>query len=682
MAWLDRRRLTAALAIGLWIATSGPAPSAAQDPSGAGTPSTTSPSTTTPSTGTTVAPVPEFSELLDAVVAASPADSCLTVRVDGEPDYRHRSDETMVPASTEKLLTATVALDVLGADHRFRTTVVGANPVDGVVDGDIVLVGGGDPVLRTDAYRLVRGIGEDRPNTRLEDLADQLAAAGVKGVTGRVLGDESRYDSLRTVPTWPSRYVTQEQAGPLSALGVDSGYVLIPGPEPDSPLDRAPSADPALDAAVSFTRILQSRGIVVLGAPGAGAAPGGAGELAALESPALADLLGQLLGASDNQVGELILKEVGRVGGAGGSTAAGAAAVERILPELVPVDPGLDVVDGSGLDPTNQVSCDDLADVLDATGGLEGQLGPLLPTAGESGTLAGRFRGSPAQGRLHAKTGSLGQVTALAGFVELPEGSVATFAYIANGEGSVAQGRIAEELLGAVLAGYLAPCDPAPAPPVVAPISPYAAQVGALSMFPLQSVLLPGAILPLHVFEDRYRVLVERCLAADEDFGVVLISRGSEVGGGDQRTDVGTRARIARADKSPDGRFGILAVGLERFRVERWLPDDPHPRAEVSAWPDPEPDRAVVDDVRATAARLRRVLALRTELGEAGVPATVDLEIEDPVLNGYLLIEVSPLGPLDRQALLAAPDLASRLRLLDAALAEAEAEAQARLAEA
>lgn len=625
-----------------------------------------------------------MTELLDAVVAASPANSCLTVRVDGEPDYRHRSDAPMVPASTEKLLTATVALDVLGPDFRYRTKLVGAAPLDGVIAGDVTLVGGGDPALLSDAYRLVRGIGEDQPNTRLEDLADQLAAAGVNGVTGRVLGDESRYDSQRTVVTWPARYVDQEQSGPLSALGVDGGYVLVAGAEPGSPLERVPSLDPATDAATTFTRILQSRGIVVLGAPGAAPAPPEAQELAAIDSPPLVELLARLLAASDNQIGELVLKEIGRATGGGGSTAAGAAAVEQKLPSLAPVDAGLDVVDGSGLDPTNQVTCDDLAEVLDATGGLEGELGPLLATAGKSGTLAGRFRGGPAEGRLHAKTGSLGQVTALAGFVELPEDGTATFAFVANGEGAVAQGRVAEELLGAVLAGYLAPCDPTPAPTMVVPVSPYAAQVGVLSMFPLQSVLLPGAILPLHVFEDRYRVLVERCLAEDEDFGVVLISRGSEVGGGDQRTDVGTRARIARAERNPDGRYGVLAVGIERFRVHRWLPDDPYPRAEVTPWPDPRPDpddaAAADQQLRRVAARLRRVLALRSELGEPGVPATIDLEVEDLVLNGYLLVEVSPLGPLDRQALLATPDLNNRLSRLDEALAEVEIEAQARLA--
>src|SRR5690606_29548107 len=101
-------------------------------------------------------------------------------------------------------------------------------------------------------------------------------------------------------------------------------------------------------------------------------------------------------------------------------------------------------------------------------------------------------------------------------------------------------------------------------------------------MFPLGSVLVPGMVLPLHVFEPRYRALVRDCLAGDGEFGVVLIARGSEVGGGDVRTDAGTLARIVRVDEADDGRFAVVAVGLRRIRVVRWLDDDPYPRAELA----------------------------------------------------------------------------------------------------
>ena len=108
-------------------------------------------------------------------------------------------------------------------------------------------------------------------------------------------------------------------------------------------------------------------------------------------------------------------------------------------------------------------------------------------------------------------------------------------------------------------------------------------------MFPLGTVLFPYAVLPLHVFEPRYRVMTRRCLDGDGEFGVVLIERGSEVGGGDVRFDVGTIARIVQAAELPDGRFALATVGLRRFRVVRWLTDDPYPQAEVDLFEEPAP---------------------------------------------------------------------------------------------
>ncbi|MET0884534.1 MAG: LON peptidase substrate-binding domain-containing protein, partial [Acidimicrobiales bacterium] len=105
-------------------------------------------------------------------------------------------------------------------------------------------------------------------------------------------------------------------------------------------------------------------------------------------------------------------------------------------------------------------------------------------------------------------------------------------------------------------------------------------------MFPLGTVLFPTMLLPLHVFEPRYRALVDDCVAGDGEFGVTLIERGSEVGGGDVRTDVGTVARIVQVERFEDGRFAVAAVGTRRIRIERWLADDPYPRAEVVDWED------------------------------------------------------------------------------------------------
>ncbi len=625
-------------------------------------------------------PVAELTKDLDAVVAYSPPDTCLSVMIDGEPVYQHDATLPLVPASTEKLLTATVALERLRGDLRFETRVVAtAAPAAGVVTGDLTLVGGGDPTLMTDAYRFARRIGADQPAASLDALADRIKAAGVQRITGRVVGDETRYDTVRSVPSWPERYVTQNQSGPLSALTVDDGYVLrFPAPGDDGPVVRERSIDPAGDAARLLTDRLLMRGIKVDGAGGAGAgvAPAGAVDVAALASAPLEEIVGYMLLSSDNQIAELLTKEIGRAAGGGGTTAAGAVAIEQRAAELKIRTAGSDVVDGSGLDPGNRVTCDELMSVLGVAGGPGGAVGRSLPVAGRSGTLADRFRGTTAEGRLRAKTGSLSSVTALAGFVDLPEGGTATFAYVANGRPVGKNALAAQDLLGNVLAGYLPPCPDTASAPLVAPVAPYAGQVATLAMFPLQSVLLPGAVLPLHVFEDRYRALVDRCVALDEDFGVVLIARGSEVGGQDQRTDVGTRARIVEAQQATDGRWAVIAVGLTRLRVDAWLPDAPHPLADTSDWPDPPAPSGLDGALEASTARLRRVLGLRGELGEPGPPSTVDLEVDltvdDASLASYRLVGLSPLGDLDRQRLLASPDIGDRLARLDGLLDEEE----------
>ena len=199
-------------------------------------------------------------------------------------------------------------------------------------------------------------------------------------------------------------------------------------------------------------------------------------------------------------------------------------------------------------------------------------------------------------------------------------------------------------------------------------------------MFPLGTVLFPSAVLPLHVFEPRYRAMVRDCLAADREMGVVLIARGSEVGGDDVRTDVGTVARLVEAQELPDGRWALVAVGARRLRVERWMPDDPYPIAEIEDWPDPEPGPDLADRTAGVQARLRTVLALAAEAGDATAPATIDLS-PDPVLAGHQMSAVAPLGSLDQQALLGAATPEARLDRLAELLDEVDQVLRMRLAE-
>ena len=203
-----------------------------------------------------------------------------------------------------------------------------------------------------------------------------------------------------------------------------------------------------------------------------------------------------------------------------------------------------------------------------------------------------------------------------------------------------------------------------------------------MAMFPLGMVLMPTMVVPIHVFEPRYRLMTRNCLDGDREFGVVLIERGSEVGGGDIRTDAGTVAKIIEAHEFPDGRWGLVAGGTRRIRVSRWLEDDPYPRAEVQDWPDATDGDDEGDDVAAklppVTALWRRVLALQSEFGAPGPPATFEVS-DDPATAVWQLAALSPSGPLDRQKLLTAESPARRLSLLAELLADAEKVIQARI---
>ena len=203
---------------------------------------------------------------------------------------------------------------------------------------------------------------------------------------------------------------------------------------------------------------------------------------------------------------------------------------------------------------------------------------------------------------------------------------------------------------------------------------------GPVPMFPLGSVLLPGMVLPLHVFEERYRQLVETVLAQPEPvFGVTLIERGSEVGGGDVRAEVGCLAQVVEAAQTPDGRWAVISVGTERVRVTGWLADDPYPAATLEPFPDPEVDPALLADaLRPVEVAVRAVAGLAELMGAPALPEELVLS-DDPVLRGYQLAVLSPLGALDRQRVLVCSGPLLRTALLAELLAEQEEMLRAQL---
>lgn len=186
-----------------------------------------------------------------------------------------------------------------------------------------------------------------------------------------------------------------------------------------------------------------------------------------------------------------------------------------------------------------------------------------------------------------------------------------------------------------------------------------------LAMFPLSTVLFPGGSLALHVFEPRYRALMTHCLAGDGEFGVVLIERGSEVGGGDHRVGVGTVARIESATPFPDGRWAVLVRGLERLRVVQWLPEDPYPLALVEDVSNPSEPRSGSEAITDRAhAAVRKARALLSELRDSPPLGDVPPEAHTPEAVAWWLCSEAPLNPLDRQRLLVADGTATRLELL------------------
>lgn len=384
--------------------------------------------------------------------------SCLVVHQGPRRVLERRAEELLIPASNLKILTALAVLRRIGPDERLVTQVLaGGHVAAGVVDGPLWLVGGGDPLLGTADYA---ASFENQPRTRtpLEGLADAVVAAGVRVVNGGVVGDETRYDTQRYVPSWKPGYITDSETGPASALVVNDGFMEF------SPRHVA-AAEPGAHAAGVLSALLQARGVTVNGGPGEGQAPAGSPVVAKVESPPVRDVVAEMLRESDNLTAELLVKELGRRFAGAGTTAAGLGVVRETLAQTGLPVAQLASVDGSGLDRSDRASCSLLMAALDQSGPT-GLVASAFPVAGKDGTLAKRFQGSPAAGRLRAKTGSLDGVVGLSGYVDAPSGGVPLeFSLLVNDLPRDALGRALQELVGAILARY----PDAPAPEALAP---------------------------------------------------------------------------------------------------------------------------------------------------------------------------------------------------------------------
>ena len=330
------------------------------------------------------------------------------------------------PASVEKIYTSAAALQLLGPDARLYTTLLGRGSLGarGTWHGDIYVHGGGDPTFGDRAFDAVYSDGH---GALVETLARRLRAAGIRRITGHVIADESLFDTERGPVAYAGAADLGDLGGQLSALTYNHGYV---GPSPGRSW-HAPLT-PATYAGLQFARALGRAGVSAHPAQSAHPAPSGAEVLASVASPPLFVLLDLMNAPSDDFYAELLLKQLGvRFGGAG-TSAAGAAVVTSVLAGY-----GLHprIVDGSGLSRRDSTTPRDVVQLLvDLNATPSGAvLRRSLAVAGVSGTLVARMRQTTAAGRCEAKTGTLNDVTNLAGWCRDLSGHEIVFALFMDG---------------------------------------------------------------------------------------------------------------------------------------------------------------------------------------------------------------------------------------------------------
>ena len=360
----------------------------------------------------------DFEERLNAFASRLPDQSCFVVDVEGRRLVTTNGASGLLPASNMKILVAAVALEMLGVDYRFATPMYG-EVREGAIIGDLLVVGGGDPSIQSQGYEATSRF----PNvhvTSTQQFVDALRDIGVSRITGSIVVDESRYDTERWAPTL-GLGVRVTEVGPLGAMMINDGAVLGDPLKPDNP---------ALAAARELTRVMIASGITVDGLPRAAMTGGSGDPIAVVDSAPLPALINDLLGNSDNNAAELILKEIGVATAGQGTREAGIAAVQKYLGDRGFDLSSLTMVDGAGLDRSNRFSCDLLQAVLLEN---EDEIAQSFSLAGRTGTLRELFIGNPMEARLLGKTGTLTGAKALAGYVPYGDGQLFSYALIMNG---------------------------------------------------------------------------------------------------------------------------------------------------------------------------------------------------------------------------------------------------------
>jgi serine-type D-Ala-D-Ala carboxypeptidase/endopeptidase (penicillin-binding protein 4) len=420
----------------------------------------------------------------------------------GDTLYAQNADDMMQPASTMKMYTSAVALDRFGPDFTFRTPVLhdGQLGPDGTLNGNLYLRGTGDPSLSSRFWH------DEQP---MDALAKEVAAAGVKRVHGDIVGDASAFDEKLIPDGWKTSYLGAAYAARVSALSLNENLVwVVVAPNggkasvtlepattsipvqssvvvsggsggrisaarrPDGsisvrgsigrnsgPLKYSLVVDnPALFTTGALRAALQKAGIIVDGQTRLGAAPAGAAQVAAVASPPLAQIIGEMDRESINIVAELLFRATAHAAlNQVGSAETGLAHLRDFLSKKVGAAPSVvNVSDGSGLSLNDSVTARSMVRLLGYA--HQADWGPVfhaaLPVEGESGTLKRHGKGAPSRGNLHAKTGTTNTVAALGGYVTAKNGEVLAFSLIYNGNDR-GNAKAAMDQIGATMAEFV-----------------------------------------------------------------------------------------------------------------------------------------------------------------------------------------------------------------------------------
>jgi serine-type D-Ala-D-Ala carboxypeptidase/endopeptidase (penicillin-binding protein 4) len=368
---------------------------------------------------------------LGAVSSTLTGSSCLAVGAHDREVLAVQADQALIPASNQKLLIAAVALDLIGGDATFVTEMRG-DIVDGVATGPLHLVGGGDPLLAVASYPATQRYAPE-PRTPIEELVERAVASGLVAGRDGIIVHDDRYDSERFVPSWGDG-IRGTEAGPVGALLINDGFISGNPIKPQNP---------AVAAGIEVATLLRVAGVDIAGTvrPTDDAPDIEIPDqvLATVTSAPLRDVVAEMLLTSDNTTAEMLVKEIAVVAGRPGTRIDGLSVVQEHLDRWgLPLD-GMTLVDASGLDRGNRLTCDLVRALLQRPGQSESLL-DTMAVAGESGTMSGLLRDTPLAGRLRAKTGTLRGVKAFSGYLPGAGGVELSFSLMINGDETAACG--------------------------------------------------------------------------------------------------------------------------------------------------------------------------------------------------------------------------------------------------